>query len=82
MAVRARLVCVALVAALITLLEVSAEGGGTAVFDGLQHTPLPHGQTAVMRSAKLVAMGAHDIGDFQCGPHGRMAAYGCGSTTG
>ena len=66
---KAGVVGVAFVAALVALLEMAAERRGAAAFDGTQHTLLPHGQRFGMRSAKLVAMGAHNIGDFQCRPH-------------
>ena len=39
----ARVVCVAFVAALVTLFEMAAECRGTATFDGTQYTLLPHG---------------------------------------
>ena len=39
----ARVVCVAFVAALVTLFEMAAECRGTATFDGAQYTLLPHG---------------------------------------
>ena len=61
-------------AALVTALEMPAEGGGTAAFDGTQYPLLPHGQRTGMCLAKLVAMGAHNIGDFQCGPQQTGAA--------
>ena len=74
MAVRARVLCIAFIAALVTPLEMPAEGCGSAAFDGTQHTLLPHGQRAGMCPAKLVAMGAHNVGDFQWGPHKPDAA--------
>jgi hypothetical protein len=82
MAVRARVVCIAFVAALVAPLEMPAERRGAAAFDGTQHTLLPHGQRFGMRPAKLVAMGAHNVGDFQCRPHAETMPYGLGSTTG
>jgi len=54
---------------MVTAFEVAAERGGPAQFDGAQHTLLSAGQRFGMRLAKLVAMGAHDIGDFQCWSH-------------
>jgi hypothetical protein len=35
-----------------------------------------------VRLAKLVTMGAHDIGDFQCWPSRQDDAYNRGSVTG
>ena len=67
--IRARIICIPLVTAMVTAFEVAAERGGTAQFDGAQHTLLSAGQRFGMRLAKLVAMGAHDIGDFQCRSH-------------
>jgi hypothetical protein len=59
------------VAALVTPFEMAAESGSPAQFDGAQHTLLPHGQRWGMRLAKLVAMRAHDVCDFECRPHQR-----------
>jgi hypothetical protein len=69
------------VAALVAAFQVTAERGGAAAFDGAQHTLLPGGQRPGMRPAKLVAMGAHNVGDFQCRPH-EDGAYSLGSITG
>ena len=82
MAIGARVVCVALVAALVTLLEMAAERSCAAAFDGTQHTLLPHGQRLGVRPAKLVAMGAHNVGDFQCRPHAEDDALGFGINDG
>jgi hypothetical protein len=60
---------------------MAAEGSGPAQFDGAQHALLPHGQRFGMRLAKLVAMRAYDVCDFECRPH-QTATYGCGSITG
>ena len=68
-------------AALVAALEMAAERCRAAAFDGTQHALLPHGQRLGMRPAKLVAMGAHNVGDFQCGPH-EEGAYGWESMTG
>jgi hypothetical protein len=65
----ARVVCITFVAALVALLEMPAERRCAAAFDGTQYTPLRHGQGLGMRPAKLVAMGAHNVGDFECRPH-------------
>jgi len=70
------------VAALVALFEMSAERRGAAAFDSTQHTLLPGGQRPGMRPAKLVAMGAHNVGDFQCRPHEKTAPYDWGSMTG
>jgi hypothetical protein len=69
MAVRARIVGVAFVAAFIASLEMAAENCGAAAFDGTQHTFLADGQRRSVLLAKLVAVRAHDIGYFQGGPH-------------
>jgi hypothetical protein len=73
MAVPARVVCITLVATLITSLEVTAERRGATPLDIPQHPLLLRGQRGRMRSAKFLAMGAHDIGDFPRRPH-RVAA--------
>jgi hypothetical protein len=78
----ARVVCVTLMAALVAPLEVAAELRCAAAFDGTQHALLPRGQRPGMRPAKLVAMGAHNVGDFQCRPHEEEGAYGWESMTG
>jgi hypothetical protein len=54
-------------------LEMPAERRCAAAFDGTQHTLLPRGQRFGMRPAKLVAMGAHNVGDFQGRSHGAAA---------
>jgi hypothetical protein len=61
------------VAALVTSFQMTAERCGATQFDGAQHPPLPLGQRSSMRLAKLVAMGTHDIGEFQGRPHGEAA---------
>jgi len=61
------------VAALVTSFQVTAERRGATQFDRAQHPLLLRGQRSRMRLAKLVAMGAHDIGDFQGRPHGAAA---------
>jgi hypothetical protein len=70
MPIGAGVVCVTFVPALVTLFEMAAERRCTALFDGAQHPLLSGGQRFGMCPAKLVTMGAHDIGDFQCRPHG------------
>jgi hypothetical protein len=52
------------VATLVALLEMPAERCGTAAFNGTQHTLLSHRQRLGMSPPKLVAMGAHNVGDF------------------
>jgi hypothetical protein len=64
MAIGARVVCVSFVATLVALLEMPAERCGTAAFNGTQHTLLSHRQRLGMSPPKLVAMGAHNVGDF------------------
>ena len=56
-------------AALITALQMATQRGGAAAFDGMQHTLLSHRQRLGMRLAKGIAMGAHNVGDFQCRSH-------------
>jgi hypothetical protein len=69
MAIRARVVRISFVAALITTFQVTAEGRRATQFDRAQHSLLPSGQRGSMRLAKLVTVGAHDIGDLQSWPH-------------
>jgi hypothetical protein len=78
----ARVVCVPFVAALVAPLEMPAKRRCAAALDGTQHALLPHGQSLSMRPAILVAVGAHNVGDFQCRPHEVDGAYGWESTTG
>jgi hypothetical protein len=75
MPIAAGIISVAFVSALVTLLQVPPQGGGAASFDGTEHTLLPNGQRCAMGLAKLVTMGAHDIGDFQCLPSRQDGAY-------
>ena len=73
MAIRAGVVRISFVAALITSFQVTAKGGCTTQFDRAQHPLLPCGQRGSMRLTKLVAVGAHNIGDFQGWPHWRCS---------
>ena len=50
-------------------IAMSAQSGCAAAFDGLQHTFLSHRQRLGMRWAKRLAMGAHNVRNFQCRPH-------------
>ncbi len=58
-------------AALVTSFQMTAERRGATQFNRAQHSLLLCGQRSSMRLAKLVAVGAHDIGDFQDRPHGK-----------
>ena len=69
----AGVICVSLVAALVTLFQMTAERRSATQFDRAQNPLLPRGQRSRMRLAKLVAVGAHDVGDFQGRPHGKAA---------
>ena len=73
MPIGTRVVCVPFVAALVTSFQVTTERRGATQFERAQHPLLLRGQRSTMRLAKLVAMGAHDIGDFQGRPHGAAA---------
>ena len=73
MPIGARVVGIAFVAALVTSFQMTAELCGASQFDRAQHPLLLGGQRSGMRLAKLVAVGAHDIGDFQGRPHGEAA---------
>ena len=63
-AIGARIIGVALVAALVTLFQMAAERRRPAQFDIAQRPLLARGQRGRMRPAKLLAVGAHYIGDF------------------
>src|SRR5260370_24595458 len=67
--IRARIISIPLMTAMVTAFEMATERGGTALLDGAQHTLLSAGQRYGMRPAKLVTMGAHHIGGFQCRSH-------------
>jgi hypothetical protein len=73
MAIGAGVICVSFVAALVTSFQMTAERRGATQFDRAQHPLLLRRQRSSMRLAKLVAMDAHDIGDFQGRPHGAAA---------
>jgi hypothetical protein len=73
MSVGARVVCVSFVAALVTSFQVTAERRGATQLDRAQYPLLPRGQRSGMCLAKLVAVGTHDIGDFQRRPHREAA---------
>ena len=68
--------------ALVTALQMAAQGRGATQFDGTQNTLLPSRQRGGVRVAELVAMRTHNIGDFEGWPHGRAVAYFCGWATG
>jgi hypothetical protein len=59
-----------LVAALVTLFQMAAERRCPAPFDIAQGALLARGQGGRMCLAELLAVGAHNIGDFQGWPHG------------
>ena len=69
MPIRAGVVRVALMPALITALQMTAESGRATGFDSAQHALMSVGQRDSVRLAKLLAMDAHDIGDFEGLPH-------------
>ena len=77
MPVGAGVIGVAFVSALVTALQMAAEGRGAAQFDGTQYTLLPRGQRGGVRAAKLVTLRTHNISDFERRPHGEAAAYFC-----
>jgi hypothetical protein len=74
MPIRAGIVNVPLVPTLVTPFEMAAQCCRATSFDGTQHPLLCRGQRGSMHSAKLVAMGAHNISDFEGRPHGERAA--------
>jgi hypothetical protein len=74
MPIRTGVVCVPFVSALVTPFEMASQCGGPAAFDRTQHALLRRGQRGSMRLAKLVAMGAHNISDFESRPHKQRAA--------
>ena len=65
-------------ATLVTSFQMAAERGGATQLDIAQHPLLSWGQRGGMRSAELLAVGAHDIGDFQGRPHERGSGLGLG----
>jgi hypothetical protein len=73
MPIGARVVCIPFVAALVTSFQMTAQRRDATQFDRAQHPLLLRGQRSSMCSAKLVAVRAHDIGDFQDRPHGEAA---------
>jgi hypothetical protein len=73
MPIGARVVCIPFVAALITSFQMTAQRRGATQFDRAQHSLLLRGQRSSMCLAKLVAVRAHDIGDFQNRPHAEAA---------
>jgi hypothetical protein len=70
MSVAAGVVRVPFVTTLITSLKVTPESRSATGFNGAQHAFVCAGQRGSMRLAKLLAMGAHDVGDFKGRPHG------------
>lgn len=68
-----RVICVAFMGTLIASFQMATERGCAATLDGLQDTFLSHRQRLGMRLAKRLAMRAHNVCDFQCGPHEKRA---------
>ena len=81
MPIGARVVGIPFVAALVTSFQMTAQRRGATQFDRAQHSLLLSGQRSSMCSAKLVAVRAHDIGDFQGRPHVETV-WDSGSTMG
>jgi hypothetical protein len=74
MPIDAGIVGVALVAALITLFEMASQCGCAAGLDGAQHALLRWRQRSSMHLAILVAMGAHNVSQFESWPHQHRTA--------
>jgi hypothetical protein len=72
----------AFVPALVTTFQMAAQRGCATQFYGAQDALLPGRQRGGVRAAKLVAMRTHNIGDFQCRSHKKLATYFEGSLTG
>src|SRR5712692_9876726 len=71
MPIGARVVGIPFVAALVTSFQMTAERRGATQFNRAQYPLLLRRQRSSMRLAKLVAVRANDIGDFQCRPQWR-----------
>jgi hypothetical protein len=69
MAIAARAISIAFVPAFGTPLEMAAQSGRATGSGGAQDTLLCWGLRGSMRLAKFFTMGAHDIGNFDSGPH-------------
>jgi hypothetical protein len=82
MAIPAGVVRIPFVGALVAPLQMPPKRRCAAALDGTQDTLLPHGQRLAMCLAKLIAMGAHNVRDFQSRPHEKDAPYGWGSMAG
>jgi hypothetical protein len=73
-AVPARVVCLHLVATMIALGDMSAQGGSPAHSDGTQRPILRAGESGPIASQKGVTMLVHHIGDFEWrATHGRVS---------
>jgi hypothetical protein len=69
MSIRAGIVRVALMTAPITLFQMAPQCGCSTSCDGAEHTFLCRGQGSSMSLAVLIAMSAHNVGEFESGPH-------------
>jgi hypothetical protein len=69
MPIAARVISIPFMPALVAPFEVAAESSRATGFEGTQHTLLRGGQRGSVRAAKLLAMGAHDVTDFQSRSH-------------
>ena len=74
MAIPAGVVRIPFVGALVAPLQMPPKRRCAAALDGTQDTLLPHGQRLAMCLAKLIAMGAHNVRDFQGRPHEKDGA--------
>src|SRR5262249_10565893 len=72
-AIRAGVISVTFVPTAIAALQMASEGGRATAFDGPQHPPLGGGRSGRLPLAQLRAVGAHDVGDFQRRPHGKVS---------
>jgi len=82
MPIRTRVIGIPFVPALVTAFQMAAQFGCAAQFYGAQYALLPRRQRGGVRMAKLLAMRTHNIGDFQCRSHKKLATYFEGSLTG
>src|ERR1019366_3530958 len=73
MTITAAMVRGALVAAAVTLLQVTAQGGSPAEFDGAHHAPLPARERICVFLPVRRTIAAKDIGHFEFGAFHRPA---------
>jgi hypothetical protein len=74
MPIAARVISIPFLPALVAPLKMAAESSGATGFESMQYTLLRGGQRGSVLLAKLLAMSAHNVANFEGRPHERTRA--------